>query len=74
MPNPNGNRTRCRECGGLAGKDGWCRNHRPQWKSNRKPVGMYKKTGLFGNNKMTDKYRARKDTYTITEDWYGRND
>ncbi len=30
MPNPNGNRLRCRGCKSLAGKDGWCKNHRPK--------------------------------------------
>lgn len=29
MPNPSGNRLRCRSCGALASKDGWCKRHRP---------------------------------------------
>ena len=34
MPgNPYGNRRRCRACHSLAGKDGWCKNHRPKKKS-----------------------------------------
>lgn len=33
--NPNGNFRRCRSCGCLAGKDGYCRNHRPEFKVSR---------------------------------------
>jgi len=29
---PSGNRMRCRgNCNSLAGKDGWCKHHRPSW-------------------------------------------
>ena len=38
MPNPNGNRLRCKveSCRNFASKDGWCKSHRPAWASRNK--------------------------------------
>ena len=38
MPNPNGNRLRCKvdKCINFASKDGWCKRHRPAWAERNK--------------------------------------
>ena len=73
MPNPYGNKNKCRTCYSLAGKDGWCRRCRPQWKSNRKSVNWHNKTGQFGRNRCYNtEYGFRRDEYPIMGGKHGR--
>lgn len=67
MPgNPNGNRRRCRTCHCLAGKDGYCKLHRPEkrtnpFRSNFKPHPTYfKEKKDFG---------AIKDSFGSEKQW-----
>lgn len=82
MPNPNGNRSRCRatDCHSLASKDGWCKNHRP--KPNQDLMGEsyplqrdnYKGFGgYFGRDSFftEDSFSVANDRYGIEREDYG---
>ncbi len=68
MPNPNGNRKRCRKCHKLAAKDGWCKQHRPAWEKNNSPyvhrdnfIDDYR---CFGRRNRTE-FEVIRDKYPI---------
>jgi hypothetical protein len=69
MPNPNGNSKRCRTCSRLAGKDGWCKSHRPK--------KAEKRINPFRENFMPDEdsvFFGDHSEFGIVKDKFGMED
>ena len=78
MPNPKGNTNKCKSCHHLAGKDGWCKKHRPKpnqalnektYKLTRKSYKDY--DGYFGQESFfeNEEYQVTRDKFGIEEGW-----
>lgn len=73
MANNDGNQKRCRGCHRLAGKDGWCKIHRPKINQqiNKEKYDLqrnnYKEYGGFINKDsfLDSGYGIQKDTFDI---------
>ena len=70
MPNNNGNTRRCRSCGKLAGKDGFCKNHRPIDTSMKRHIqrGNYVDShAIAGHKGFNGEFAIIKDKFGIEE-------
>jgi hypothetical protein len=65
MAREGGNQLRCRTCHRLAGKDGWCKLHRPERKS--KPM---MRSNFLEDNFLTRDKEFWGDSYGIVREQY----
>lgn len=72
MANESGNKRRCRSCHRLAGKDGWCKRHRPEKKHKE-----WVRDNFIDNNFMSggkdfypSEYGAVRDTFPCVKEGY----
>ena len=65
MARKGGNSRKCRACHRLAGKDGWCKLHRPERK--RQP---YVRDNFIENNFMSEGKEFYKESYGAVRDTF----
>lgn len=71
MSNPKGNRVRCKSCGRLAGKDGWCKTHRPNHAKPQDPNPRrenYMENPFIKDSFFSDRFEAISDTFPCMEE------